>query len=190
MGSTPAEATHISPSGGSPARSPEDWERAVQSWLGGALEDKVHIMGVGNPIRQDDAVGLEIVSSLRRRLGSRPSPRFVIHPPSLMPERLLSGVAAKGGRLMIFDAVEANRQPGAIVCASLADTKFGFFATHNVPLRLIPEVAGNLERSFVVGVQPEWLDVGEELSAVVTEAKSRVVAAMGAIIGGKRNGHP
>lgn len=190
MGSTPAEATHVLPKGASPVRPSEGWERAAQSWLGDARDGPAHLVGVGNPIRQDDAVGLEIVSSLRRRLGSRPSPNVVIHPPSLMPERLLSRVAAEGGRLMIFDAVEANKQPGAIVCASLADTRFGFFATHNVPLRLIPEVAGNLERSFVVGVQPEWLDVGEGLSATAAEAKSRVVAAMGAIIGGMRNGRP
>jgi hypothetical protein len=80
-------------------------------------------------------------------------------------------------------------EPGAVVCASLADTKFGFFATHNVPLRLIPEVAGSLGGSFVVGVQPEWLGVGEELSVTAQAAKSRVVAAMSTIIGGMRDGH-
>jgi len=150
----------------------------------------VHIVGVGNPIRQDDAVGLEIVSSLRRRLGTRPAPNIVIHPPSLMPERLLSRAAVGGRGLMVFDAVEANREPGSIVCASLAETKFGFFATHNVPLRLIPGVADNLERCFVLGIQPESLGVGEELSATVTEAKSRVVAAMSTIIGGMQHGPP
>lgn len=169
---------------------PSGWEVGARSWLRGNLEDTVHVVGVGNPIRQDDAVGLEIVASLRRRLGPRPTPKVVIHPPSLMPERILSRVAAQGGRLMVFDAVEANRRPGSIVCANLADTKFGFFATHNVPLRLIPGVAGSLEGSLVIGIQPESLDVGEGLSATVTEAKGRVVAAMGAIIGGLRDGPP
>jgi len=143
---------------------------------------------VGNPIRQDDAVGLEIVSSLRKKLGSRPSPNVIIHRPSLMPERLLSKAAAEGARVMIFDAVEANSEPGAVVCASLAETKFGFFATHNIPLRLIPDVSDGLDRSLIVGVQPESLGIGETLSATAQRAKGRVVEAMGAIIGGIGNG--
>jgi len=170
-------------------RRPEDWELVAESWLGDASQSIVHIIGVGNPIRQDDSVGLEIVSSLRRELGSRPSPGVIIHRPSLMPERLLSKAAAEGGRVMIFDAVQANREPGAVVCASLAETKFGFFATHNIPLRLIPDVAGSLGRSLIVGVQPESLDVGETLSATAQEAKRKVVAAVGAMIGGTSNGH-
>jgi hydrogenase 3 maturation protease len=188
MGSTPAEATHAFQSDASLAQPPEDWERTTQSWLGEPDEGRIHLVGVGNPIRQDDAIGLEIVSSLRKKLGSKPSPNVIIHPPSLMPERLLSKVAGTGDRIVIFDAVEANRRPGAVVCASLADTKFGFFATHNVPFRLIPGVAGNLGRSFVVGVQPESLGVGEGLSATARAAKGRIVEAMGAMIGGMGNG--
>ncbi|HME18422.1 MAG TPA: hydrogenase maturation protease [Nitrososphaerales archaeon] len=189
MGSTPAEATHAYPTDTSLAQPSEDWERTAQSWMREPGGGKVHFVGVGNPIRQDDAIGLEIVSSLRKKLGPNPSPNVVIHQPSLMPERLLSKVAATGDRVVIFDAVEANRTPGAVVCASLADTKFGFFATHNVPLRLIPGVAGNLGRSFVVGVQPESLEVGEGLSATARAAKGRIVEAMGAMIGGMGNGH-
>jgi hydrogenase maturation protease len=171
------------------AEHPERWERTAQSWLEEPGNGRVHLLGVGNPIRQDDAIGLEIVSSLRRKLGPRPSPNVIIHPPSLMPERLLSKVAGTGERIVIFDAVEANREPGALVCASLADTKFGFFATHNVPLRLIPGVAGNLGRTFVVGVQPESLGVGEGLSATARAAMGRIVEAMEAMLGGMGNGH-
>jgi hydrogenase maturation protease len=146
-------------------------------------------MGVGNPIRRDDAVGLEVVSSLRRQFGPRPCPGVVIHPPSLSPERLISKVAEKGGRILLFDAVEANSEPGRVFCASLADTKYGFFATHNVPLRLIPGVAADLRSTCVVGIQPESLEVGEGLSETAEAAKKMVVARIGEIIGGVGNGH-
>jgi len=188
MGSPQAEAARKLPSGEAPSQPREDWEAAARAWLGEDTGRPVHIVGVGNPIRQDDAVGLEIVSSLRRRLGARPSPNFIIHPPSPMPERLLSRVASSGGRMMVFDAVQANRAPGAVVSARLSDTKYGYFATHNIPLRLIPGVSAGLDRSLLVGVQPGWLDVGEELSAAVKEAKGRVVAAVDAMIGGTGNG--
>ncbi len=86
---------------------------------------------------------------------------------------------------MIVDAVEANREPGAIVCSSLREAKFGFFATHNLPVKILPEVAGNLDESYVVGVQPESVEVGEGLSEKVKASSDQLVAAMTAMIGGR-----
>ena len=109
---------------------------------------------------------------------------MVIHPPTGSPERQLSKVASQGSRTLVFDAVEAGKEPGAVVCASLADTKFGFFATHNVPLKLVPGVAEHIGQTFVVGIQPMSLDVGEGLSQTVRAASESVVAAIEAFVGG------
>ena len=76
---------------------------------------------------------------------------------------------------MVIDAVEAQKEPGTIVCARLSETKFGFFATHNVPLRLVPGVAENAADTFVVGIQPESVGVGEGLSDVVKKSSERLV---------------
>ena len=156
----------------------------MRSMLSKSEAGIVNIVGIGNPIKGDDGVGLEIVSSLRRLLGPSPIPGLKIYPPSLYPERLISKVARKGGRLVIVDAVEANREPGAIVCSSLRETKFGFFATHNLPMKILPEVQGNLDESYIVGVQPESVEVGEELSEKVRASSDRLVAAMTEMIGG------
>jgi hydrogenase maturation protease len=156
----------------------EDWEGPVRSWLLSSGDRTVHLVGVGNPIKRDDGVGLEVVSKLRKVLGARPTPGLIIHASSLNPERIMSRVASKGDHLILFDAVDANKEPGSIVCASLDDTKFGFFATHNIPLKLIPGVAGGLSRMHVVGIQPESLDVGEGLSDTVRMARDRLVATI------------
>ncbi|MDG7011083.1 MAG: hydrogenase maturation protease [Nitrososphaerota archaeon] len=139
--------------------------------LGKALrfEGTVDLVGVGNPIRGDDAVGLEVVSRLRSAHGS--SPRGIkIHPAEQMPERLLSKLASTSDRVIVFDAVEASLPPGAIVCRSLGDAKHGFFATHNVPLKLIPGLGPRLADFYVVGVQPESLEVTEGISDAAAEA--------------------
>lgn len=126
-------------------------------------------------MKQDDAVGLEVVSSLRRRLTPGSRKALKIHGLSASPERLISDLSSKGERIVIIDAVEAQKEPGTIVCARLSETKFGFFATHNVPLRLVPGVAENAADTFVVGIQPESVDFGEGLSEVVKRASDGLV---------------
>jgi hydrogenase maturation protease len=159
-------------------------EATLRACLLGGGNRVVHLVGVGNPIKQDDGVGLEVVASLRRELGASPASNLRIHPPSLNPENLMSKIASRKERLVVFDAVEANREPGAIVCASLKDSKYGFFATHNLPVRLIPEVAENLDETYVVGIQPESVDVGEGLSEKVKAASDQLVAMIAAMVGG------
>ncbi len=157
---------------------------SLRSWeavLGEAVaqtEGSTDLVGTGNPLRGDDAVGLEIVSRLRAGLGPAPARGLRIHEASLAPERLLSRLAASSGRIVVFDAIQASAAPGEIVCASLADTKYGFFATHNIPLRLVPGLAERLDDVLVVGVQPESLEVGEGLSDAVRVAAGRVVVAV------------
>jgi hydrogenase 3 maturation protease len=139
---------------------------------------EVHILGIGNPIKQDDALGIELVSKLRRLLGSEPLPGMRIHPPTLTPERLLVRLSSGKGRIVLFDAIEAGKPPGTVVCAKLEDTKFGYFATHNIPLRIIPSIRrldGNVR---VVGVQPAAVDVGEGLSYEVNVSCEKLIAAV------------
>jgi hydrogenase maturation protease len=151
-----------------------DWENKLTEALT-SLPGPVHLVGVGNSIRTDDAVGLEIVSSLRSRLGATPGPRLRIHPAPVMPERLLSRLASGSGGIVVFDAVEAAKSPGDIVFCALGDTKYGFFATHNIPLRLVPGLGSRGNEVFVVGVQPRSLEVGEGLTDEVRASARRIV---------------
>jgi hydrogenase maturation protease len=139
------------------------------------LGSPVHLVGAGNELRKDDAVGLEVISALRSRLGSVPAPGVTIHASTPMPERLLSKLASAEGRIIIFDAVEASAQPGAVVFRPMADTKYGFFGTHNIPLRLVPGLEGRLGDIFLVGVQPGSLEVGTGLCRSVRDSVLEIV---------------
>jgi hydrogenase 3 maturation protease len=146
----------------------------------------VHLVGIGNPIKQDDALGIEIVSRLRRRLGPHPLPKMKIHPPTLMPERLLVRLSSGKARIVLFDAIDAGKEPGTLVCAKLEDTKFGYFATHNVPLRILPSFK-NLDGNVrVVGIQPADVDVGEGLSSEVEKSCERLVSAVVGMVEARR----
>jgi len=139
---------------------------------------EVHLMGAGNELRTDDAVGLEIMSSLRSKLGSAPAPGIKLYAGSPMPERLLTKLASKGGRIIVFDAVEASGIPGEVVFRSMADTKYGFFGTHNIPLRLVPGLTARLGDVFLVGVQPASLEVGFGLTSDVEESVREIVGVV------------
>lgn len=132
------------------------------------------LVGVGNPIRGDDGAGLEVVSRLRARPGA--ARRLRIHPPASMPERLLSKLASGGHKVVVFDAVESGLPPGGIVCRKLGSTRYGFFATHNVPLKLVPGLESRLDDFHILGIQPGSLEVGEGLSTPVKEAVEEVVS--------------
>jgi hydrogenase maturation protease len=145
-----------------------------RSQLGSALDSvTVDLVGVGNQLRGDDGLGIEIVSRLRKRLGTRRGVRA--HLPSRLPERVLSKLAEERGRIVIFDAVEASKPPGTIICSLLAETKYGYFATHNVPLRLVPGLGEKLSDVYILGIQPESLEVGDGLSETASRSVDEVV---------------
>ena len=157
--------------------STEDWRESLRATIGDGREP-VHLMGVGNELRTDDAAGLEIVSSLRRRLGAEPAPGVRIYASTPVPERLLSKLASAGGRVVVFDSVEASARPGEVVFRRMADTKYGFFGTHNIPLKLVPGLEGRLKDIFLVGVQPASLEVGSGLSETVQESVREIVGVV------------
>jgi hydrogenase maturation protease len=95
-----------------------------------------------------------------------------------MPERLLSKLASGEGRIVVFDAVEASAKPGEVVFRSMADTKYGFFGTHNIPLKLVPGLGERLGDCFLVGIQPASLEVGLGLSEPVRESLNEIVAVV------------
>jgi len=154
-----------------------DWRERLR----GTIADRkspVNLVGVGNELRRDDGVGLEVVSSLRSKLGGSPVPGVRIHGGAPMPERLLARLASHAGRIVVFDAVEASGLPGDVVFCPMSDTKYGFFGTHNIPLRLIPGLTERLGDVFLVGVQPANLEVGLGLSPKVRESVAELVAVV------------
>jgi hydrogenase maturation protease len=151
----------------------KDWEARTKEFLESKRAAPLHLVGVGNPIKKDDSVGLFIVAKLRRKLGARPNKLIRIHPP-LTTELLFSKISLRTGSLIIFDAVEQNSAPGSIVFANIVDTRFGYFATHNVPLNLSERMAN----IFVLGIQPDDIEVGEGLSEVALCSANEVIAKL------------
>ncbi len=154
----------------------QGWREDVARCIGRSARP-IHFVGVGNELRRDDAAGLQVLSLLRRRLGGLPPLSVRLHRTSESPERVLSDIPANEG-IVVFDAVQAKLGAGGIVCATLGDTRYGFFSTHNVPLRLIPGLAERKDTAFVIGIEPESLEVGEGLTLTVRRSVDSLIAEM------------
>jgi hydrogenase maturation protease len=162
----------------------DNWQSRVRSCLNSSSlnDNPVTLAGIGNPIKCDDSVGLYIISQLRRKFGANPAKGVWAEPPSYNPESVFSKIGKRTG--IIFDAVECNRKPGTIIFANVGESKYGFFATHNVPLKLVPGIAENSSKIFVLGVQPANTEVGEGLSPEVIASANKIVELVSELISG------
>lgn len=158
------------------------WKEDLSIYLSGPGHD-IHLVGAGNPLRGDDAAGLQVIDGLKRRYGRNIPRNVVIHAESIGIESVISRIDISVSKLVIFDAVDCGKPPGSIICTSLADSRYGFFATHNIPLRLIPSVAANPGAVRVLGIQPQIMDVHEGLSDTVSAAVEEVVQSTAALLG-------
>jgi len=153
----------------------DDWVSDFMAFLSSKERKTLNLFGIGSPVRRDDSVGLHMVESLLRRVGSSPAPFLRVHAPLANPELTLSKILRGPGRALVFDAVEADKRPGSVVFTTLKQTKFGFFATHNIPLTVLASMSTDPAEVGLLGIQPEDIEVGEGLSDRVRASADRVV---------------
>jgi hydrogenase 3 maturation protease len=149
----------------------------------GGLEDvlrgKVVIMGVGNVLRGDDALGPLLVQKLERRLG------LPCIDAGSAPENHLGRVVREDpDTVLLVDAVELGLRPGAHAILQPGELEERGLSTHDVSLRLCLEELGRRIRGqvFLLGVQPERLAFGERMSRSIRRTlrilETRICAAL------------
>lgn len=163
----------------------------------------VLVIGYGNPLRSDDGAGPVVAERLAadpRLLGAEIRAEH-----QLTPE-----VAIDASRVALLVLVDADERvpAGEVVVRELAaasgasgtraptgrDGRGGPPLTHHVDpsslLALAAELWGAAPRTVVVGIGPQSLDLGDELTPVVAAAVPRAVDAVVAAIGAARTADP
>lgn len=139
--------------------------------LVGFLKDAtiVVVIGMGNELRADDAVGLHIVRLLRPFTNDR----LKIFEGQMTPEVYIGPACAfHPTHVLIVDAAELGKKPGAWKILSSDSVEQGLFTTHSIPA---VEVAAEIQRrcgAFVVflGIQPKSRDISLSLSSECQQA--------------------
>jgi hydrogenase 3 maturation protease len=149
-----------------------DIERELREWFRGA--GRVVVVGVGNPIRMDDFVGVKIVRDLKVKVSSEGV--MLIEAETIPENHMQQIIDHKPTHILIIDAAIQGLKPGeARVIEPEHLTDSPAFSTHMLPLRIFCEYlkTTNAEMGLLL-IEPEKTDFGEGITSKV-ETVSRTI---------------
>ena len=152
----------------------------LAKWLSGAR--RLVIMGVGNPMRRDDALGLELVRALRGRVPEQ----VVLLECGPVPENFLGQVIrAEPTHVLMVDAALIRGRPGQAKLIGPEEARGMAISTHKLPPRLLADL---IRRSTgaevaILAVRPSDVGFGEGLSPEVREAIARLAELISEVVG-------
>jgi hydrogenase 3 maturation protease len=145
---------------------------------------QVVIIGMGNELRSDDAIGLLVV----RLLKPYSHHRLQVFEGHMTPDVFIApACAAHPTHLLIVDAAELHKNPGAWQVLFPKEVEEGLFTTHAIPAI---DVAAEIQRRCgakvaFLGIQPKTRDISlsqskecvrtaEEITGIIR----RIIAAL------------
>jgi hydrogenase 3 maturation protease len=144
-------------------------ERQLRQRLKGK---KVVVVGVGNPLRGDDAAGCRVANKLKET----PCLRVIIA--EEVPENYFGLVTKMKPDTVVFvDAVELGMPPGAVALVEKDDIAGHMPTTHRMPLSILMSLLARETGAdvFLLAVQPYATDFGMAVSREV-ELSSALLA--------------
>ncbi len=125
------------------------------------------ILGIGNPLRRDDGVGLWVAEKMR-------GTGWKVIAAGQSVENALGTVRRLAPDLLVVvDAAEMSLPPGSVRCLSLDQSERMLGSTHALPLPfLLATVRDRVGEIVLVGIQPADRSLGEGLAPPV-EAGAR-----------------
>ena len=131
------------------------------------------IIGMGNELRGDDAVGLVVV----RLLKPYTTKKMHVYEGHMNPEVFISPACRLlPTHLLIIDAAELHRKPGDWRILSSTEIQEGLFTTHAIPA---VEIATEIQRRCganvaFLGIQPKSREISLNLSKECQEAAKKI----------------
>jgi len=144
------------------------------------------VIGLGNPLMTDDGVGLALLAGLQARGPFRPEPDFVdggTWGMNLLP------TIEDAGRVLFLDAVDFGAKPGTAVRLERNQLPRWLgvkLSPHQIDLKevlALAELRGRLPAdAVVVGIQPDRIEMGSELSSAAGAGlDAAIVLAVGTL---------
>jgi len=135
------------------------------------------ILGIGNPLGGDDAVGLYVARKLNDKLKQVKRPDIIAIDTGPTPESYTSIIRRnRPEQLVLVDAADMGLPPGSMRLLSPEKIATLSFSTHSMPLSAfvsyVREFCGQV---YVIGIQPERTEFGDKLSDIVQKSADRVV---------------
>jgi len=154
----------------------------LRTLLQECLTGRVRFVGLGNEDMSDDGLGMALARKLAR------SGCHAVLLAGTTPERWLGQLAdGRADTVVFLDAVEGGTAPGSVVILDTAqlESRFPQISTHKLSLGLLSHwvESGGVARAWLIGVQPESLAAGNELSPVVAESVEALAVLLETFLG-------
>jgi len=133
------------------------------------------VLGVGNRLRGDDAIGSLVTDKLGKFEG------LMVIDCATTPENYIEPVVRLAPeRILIVDACDFGGKPGEFRLFEREDIErlaAGLLSTHTLPLSMTVALLEQQLKTRIqlLGVQPERIDFGEKLSEPVAESTPALV---------------
>ena len=172
---------------------PPTWNTLLQQWI--ARQNKaprLAILGIGNPLRTDDAAGVQVARGLQNRFTREIDSTLVIdagHAPENHTAQLRR---FKPDLVILIDAAEMGLCPGEICWVGIDEIDGMSASTHTLPLSMLAKYL-TLEHGcdvYLLGIQPRSTEVGEFVSAEVLQAVDEIVDRLFSLLIAKRQPIP
>lgn len=147
-------------------------EASLAADLAPLLEKHWLLVGVGNELRGDDAIGPRVA----RRLKEAGGPALEAGP---APENLTGPIKRFAPDVLILcDAADIGQEPGSVRLLGGEDLAIGGTSTHDASLRMLLEYlqAHNPMEVWLLAIQPGSRALGADLTPAVLDAERRIVA--------------
>ncbi len=144
------------------------------------IQDKVIILGVGNLLLKDEGVGIHVIKEME----SQDLPPGVTALDAGTAALDLLSVICESEKIIVIDALRSGGEPGTIyrcLPEELVDTYKGPLSLHQVDLLdvlLMARQLGGTACVVIIGVEPEDIEYGLELTPRVKGAVPRVIRAV------------
>jgi hydrogenase 3 maturation protease len=128
------------------------------------LQGRVVIIGIGNPIRGDDAFGPLLARRLQGRVAAQ-----VVDAEDVPESYLRTVIAASPETVLFLDAIDLGEPPGSAAVLESGELTSYVPSTHRMPLSMLMDIVGKEAgaRVAVLAVQPGQVELGGPLSAAV-----------------------
>jgi hydrogenase 3 maturation protease len=156
-------------------------ERELENWFADAK--KVVVAGIGNPIRSDDYVGLNIVEKLKGKL---PGTVCLLECETVPESYLLDIEEFNPTHVLLIDAAFLGLNPGEV---SLVDAEkiadFSAITTHLLPLRIFCEYVKQATGAKIalLLIEPKSMEFGEGLTAEAQAAAESLTKILLELLG-------
>jgi hydrogenase maturation protease HycI len=149
----------------------ESFEEKLKAWLFSA--DRVAVVGVGNTMRRDDALGVEIVKRLRGKVSQRVS----LVEAETMPENYIDPLLEfRPSHVLIIDSGLMGKRPGSARLQKPNENVKTPISTHTLQLEVFCVYLEKAIRAkiLLLIIQPKDTSVGEGVTKEIAKAEERI----------------